>query len=133
MPRRKPFVAIAVLLLGFAALHAAGPNQVVRLKGYVVDEWCGKGNANPEGKACVLACAKKGAQLVFFTSEGETYKLGDREQALQHVGARVEVIGTVDEGLLHVGRWIALKDGDGGNDAGSGSSGDAGSGAEPGD
>ena len=94
-------VAIATFTWGYAA----GPAQVVRLQGFVVDSWCGKSNANPEGKACVVACAKKGAKLLFYTEKGESYTLTDRDEALKHVGRPMEIIGTVQDGVLKVGRW----------------------------
>ena len=54
--RRTTRSALALAAIAtFTWGYAAGPAQVVRLQGYVVDSWCGKSNANPEGKACVVA------------------------------------------------------------------------------
>jgi hypothetical protein len=104
--RRTTILVLALgAVVAFTWANAAGPAQVVRLQGYVVDSWCGKSNANPEGKECVVACAKKGAKLLFYTEKGESYTLSDRDEALKHVGRPMEIIGTVQDGVLKVGRW----------------------------
>ena len=53
----------AALLAGVPA--SATGKRLVRMEGWIVDSFCGRKNANEEGKACVIECAEKGAKLVF--------------------------------------------------------------------
>jgi hypothetical protein len=92
-------LALALAVLG-PALAGEKAEKEVMLTGWVTDEWCGKKNANAEGKDCALKCAKDGAKLVLFSDE-KMYKLADQEQAKQHVGYEVVVTGTLsDDGTL---------------------------------
>jgi hypothetical protein len=104
-------VGLVMLSLGPVVAETAAKPRLVRLEGWVVDEWCAKNNAEPEKSDCVLACQKKGAALVFYTPDDhKLYALTDQKAALEHVGHKVKVIGTVDAaGALNVGSWIEPK------------------------
>src|SRR5262245_41679973 len=95
--RRSGAFALALCCAAALALPArAGDAKDVKLTGYITDQWCGASNANAEGKACALECAKKGAPLVLY-SEGKLYKLSDQKAALQNVGVEVTVSGSLEE------------------------------------
>lgn len=94
----RKLVSIAAMLAFLAApsLPASGDAaRKVKLAGWITDEWCGAKNANADGAGCVKACAKQGAQLVLI-SEGKIYKLSDQKGALEHVGHKVLVTGTIE-------------------------------------
>lgn len=85
----------------------AGPSLLVRLEGWIVDSYCRAKNANAEGTEDTLACLKKGANLILITADGTSYDLENQERALQHVGQKVRVFGTVDaDRNLKVGNYI---------------------------
>ncbi|MEE8537049.1 MAG: hypothetical protein V3U86_12330 [Acidobacteriota bacterium] len=101
MQKKTLAVLCAVVLVSVAGLALAGEHaekgDAVSVQGWITDEACGKKNANAEGKACALACAKKGSALVLYSpSDDKTYGLDDQEQAKSQVGHEVKVIGTID-------------------------------------
>jgi len=106
---------VAVLVVGLAAAQGHS-NKMVRVEGWVVDEWCGKDNAKADGKGCTLECHKKGAALVFYdNATGEIYKLDKQEVAEKFVGREVGVFGTLDgAGNLAVGQFFEKKKNNGG-------------------
>ena len=91
-------LALAVVL---PAAAGCGEGHDVELTGWITDEWCGAKNANAEGAGCAKACAKKGAELV-LAAEGKLYKLSDKELALEYIGYKVTVKGTLEEDTLNV-------------------------------
>jgi len=109
---RKTFAVLcAAALVTLAGLALAGEQEketsTVSVQGWITDVWCGKKNANVEGKACALACAKKGAELVLYSpSDDKTYSLDNQEQAKAEVGHEVKVTGTLDKEsqLIRVGK-----------------------------
>ena len=88
-----------VCVLGASAMAGEGHDhgKEVTLTGWITDEYCGAKNANKDGADCAKACAKKGSDLMLF-SDGEMYKLSDKELALKHVGYEVQVTGTLNDG-----------------------------------
>lgn len=91
---------VAVALLSGSPLALAGEKaagEKVSMTGWITDAACGAANANTEGKACTIACAKKGAKLVLF-SDDKLWPLDDQELALEHVGHEVRVTGVLTEG-----------------------------------
>lgn len=98
---KKAFSVAAGLALALVAVLPAGAGQDVELTGWITDEWCGAKNANAEGSCCAKACAEKGAALVLAT-EGKLYKLSDKELALEHIGYKVTVRGTLEDDTLDV-------------------------------
>lgn len=101
MQKKTLALLCAVALVAVAGLALAGEHakeaEKVSVEGWITDAWCGKQNANLEGKACALACAKKGAELVLYSpGDDKTYGLDDQDQAKSQVGHKVEVTGTLD-------------------------------------
>ena len=100
--QKKTLAALcAVVLVSVAGLALAGEQaekgDTVSVQGWITDEWCGKKNASAEGKACSLACAKKGSALVLYSpSDDKTYGLDDQQQAKSQIGHEVKVTGTID-------------------------------------
>ena len=91
-------LAIAVVLPATAGDQQA---EDVELTGWITDAWCGARNANAEGGGCTKECAEKGADLVLYTGE-KLYKLSDKALALEHVGHKVTVKGTLEEDTVSV-------------------------------
>jgi hypothetical protein len=94
------WMVISVLLLAGPISSRAGDaakdaGKEVRLTGYITDEWCGAKNANPEGAGCARDCAKKGSELAIY-SDGKLYRLSAKDKALEYLGVRVVVTGTLD-------------------------------------
>ena len=55
--------------------------------GWIVDSTCRSRNANPQGKACALACVKKGATLLLYTApDRPLFGLDDQKLAAEHLG-----------------------------------------------
>ena len=102
MNGRNAIFAAVVLLV--AQVHAGvpvgagdpvGEGDEVTLTGWITCEYCGKANANASGKACVLACANKGAKLLLFSGE-QLYGLSEQGLARKHLGHEVVVTGTLE-------------------------------------
>jgi hypothetical protein len=93
-------ILLSVLLLQPSALAADDDTKPVEITGWIVDEVCGRANANPNGKACTLKCQADGAKLVLYEEEeGEVYALSDQAKAEAHVGY-VKVTGRIEgEGI----------------------------------
>ena len=87
-------VAVLIAALAFGAA-LADDTQEVTLTGWIVDKSCGKANANPAGKDCVLSCNKSGSPLVLAAGD-KLYPLSDQKAALSHVGHAVVVTGKLD-------------------------------------
>ncbi len=104
----KRRVVLAYLLATVVAIPVlAGSRELVRLEGWIVDSYCKAKNANAEAAEDTLACHKKGARLIFIATGGTTYELEDQERALQHIGQKVRVFGTVDKDRnLKIGNYI---------------------------
>ena len=91
-----------VLALALAAVPAfAGDAEEVQLTGWITDQWCGAKNANADGAACARACAKKGSEMALY-ADGKIYKISDKELAVEHIGYKVVVKGTVSDDVLNV-------------------------------
>ena len=104
----KRRVVLAYLLATVVAIPVlAGSRELVRLEGWIVDSYCKAKNANAEAAEDTLACHKKGARLILIATGGTTYELEDQERALQHIGQKVRVFGTVDKDRnLKIGNYI---------------------------
>jgi hypothetical protein len=87
-------VAVLIAALAFGAAVATEAQEVT-LTGWIVDQSCGKANANPAGKDCVLSCNKSGSPLV-LSSGDKLYLLSDQKTAVTHVGYPVVVTGKLD-------------------------------------
>lgn len=105
--------AIALVLAPGPALAGSGDAAAkpTAWTGWITDENCGARNANAEGKACALRCAKSGAKLVLFVEEGKSLLgLDDQDTAMKNVGHPVVVTGTLEDGVIKV-RTIEPKKG----------------------
>ena len=101
----------ALLLLGIAVPTLGAPSRLVRMDGWVVDQRCGKKNANGDSAGCVIDCHEKGSPLVLFSGDGETFTIVDQKAALEQVGVHVKIFGTIDsEGNLSVGSYLPIED-----------------------
>jgi|SRR5215475_6886831 len=104
----KRHVAIASLLAALVLVAAGSPFAADAAKstswsGWITDEQCGAKNANADGKACALKCAKNGAKLVLYV-EGDKKLMGldNQDEAMKHVGVPVTVTGTMEGGVIKV-------------------------------
>lgn len=99
----------AAPILAAAVLLAAAPAfaEETTVQGWITDSFCGKNNANAEGKSCILACAKKGADLVLY-ADGKLYKISDKKAAMEHVGHEVAVTGVVEKDSIKVSKIEAV-------------------------
>jgi len=113
MSRRIAGACIALLLVASVLPVLAtdpAPPRLIRVEGWIVDEFCGAKNANADSKACIVECQKKGSALVFVDDEGTVYKMDKQEEALGHIGHRVRIFGKVDrEHTLTVGQFVDLE------------------------
>ena len=78
------------------AVADEGATKKVALTGFITDSYCGAANANIEGKACALACHKKGAVLQLYSDE-KLYTLDKVDDPESKLGAEVKVTGMLDE------------------------------------
>lgn len=101
------FALLAAVVLVAVPAVAGDAGEQTTVKGWITDSFCGKNNANAEGKACILACAKKGADLVLY-ADGKTYKISDQKAALENVGREVAITGTVEKDTIKVSRIEAV-------------------------
>ena len=101
--RYTSFVALVVLVVAGALAYAGDAEKSASWSGWITDENCGAKNANADGKACALKCAKNGAKLVLYV-EGDKKLVGldDQEEAMKHVGVPVTVTGTLQDGVIKV-------------------------------
>ena len=102
----KKFAAIAgvlaVVLIG-ALAHAGDSGKASSWSGWITDETCGAKNANADGKACALKCAKNGAKLVLYVeADKKLVGLDNQEEALKHVGVPVTVTGSLEGATIKV-------------------------------
>ncbi len=102
----KKLAAAAILLALVAVVApvlAGDENKAVSWNGWITDETCGAKNANAEGKACALKCAKAGAKLMLYV-EGDKKLVGldNQQEAMKHVGVPVTVTGTMENGTIKI-------------------------------
>jgi len=106
MKKYAALVSVLMLLgiVGMACLSYAGDEaKHESWTGWITDETCGAQNANAEGKACALKCAKNGAKLVLYVEDGKKLiGLDNQDEAMKHVGVPVTVTGTLDGGTIKV-------------------------------
>ena len=100
MKLRKTISLLAVLALmaGFS-LSLAG--EEITVTGWITDSYCGKNNANADGKSCTLKCQKDGAKLVLFAND-KLWELDNQDMAKEHVGYEVQVTGMADGTAIQV-------------------------------
>lgn len=102
----KRFATIFSLLALVAVATLANAGDAAKSttwNGWITDETCGAKNANADGKACALKCAKNGAKLVLYV-EGDKKLVGldNQQEAMKHVGVPVTVTGTLEGEMIKV-------------------------------
>lgn len=98
---------VAVTLALPAVADPRNPGKIVRLKGWVVDDHCGRAATNVEAAPQVGKCYEAGWPLIFWAGEGKFYPIVDQEAALERVGREWSVLGSLDDdGNLRIGSWI---------------------------
>lgn len=99
---KKLLSVLFVVALALTAVPAfAGEAEEVELTGWITDQWCGAKNANADGADCARDCAKKGSEMALY-ADGKLYKISDKEIAVEHIGYKVVVKGTVADDVLTV-------------------------------
>ncbi|HKY32053.1 MAG TPA: hypothetical protein VJV23_05905 [Candidatus Polarisedimenticolia bacterium] len=95
--------ALALVVAGAFAYAGDKAAEGSTWSGWITDETCGAKNANADGKACALKCAKNGAKLVLYV-EGDKKLIGldNQDEAMKHVGHPVVVTGTLDGETIKV-------------------------------
>jgi len=106
-----------VALLALIALPALGE----KLTGYVSDEKCAAHSSksakatdwiNPKAfESCAQKCVKDGSPMVFVTEDNKVLKLDadSKQKASAHLGHRVSVTGTVENGTLKIEKIATIK------------------------
>lgn len=93
-------VAVLALVAVAPALAADGTSSWT---GWITDSHCGKGGANAKHtKACVEKCAKDGQVVFFNEADQKIYSLDKGTEALEFVGVKVKVTGTVEGDTIKV-------------------------------
>lgn len=95
---------IALVVAGSLVFAGAeGKSEAASWTGWITDETCGAKNANADGKACALKCAKAGAKLVLYVdADKKLVGLDNQDEAMKHVGVPVTVTGTLENGTIKV-------------------------------
>lgn len=111
---RKYLAIIGLAALVLAAVPAlagdGGKAEGQSWTGWITDETCGAKNANADGKACALKCAKAGAKLVLYVEADKSLVgLDNQDEALKHVGHPVQVTGTLEAGMIKVKKIEEVK------------------------
>jgi hypothetical protein len=115
---KKLLVIVAVLAVGSTMAFAA------QWSGYISDEMCAKSGSkaakasdwiNPKAfESCAQKCAREGSPVVFVTEDNKILKFdSDSLKKVQpHVGQRVKLEGTLENGTLKVSKIspIAMED-----------------------
>lgn len=109
--------SLIIAVLGLMAI----PALAEKLTGYVSDLQCANSGSkaakatdwiNPKAfEACAQKCAKNGSPIVFVTEDNKVLKIdGDSAQkASAHLGHRVSVEGTVENGTLKIEKIAGIK------------------------
>ncbi|HZI93287.1 MAG TPA: hypothetical protein VFE84_03515 [Patescibacteria group bacterium] len=103
MKRIAAIASLLALVVVGTMVYAADASGSSTWTGWITDEQCGAKNANADGKACALKCAKNGAKLVLFVDgDKKLVALDNQDEAMKHVGVPVTVTGTLDGGTIKV-------------------------------
>lgn len=107
-------------LLVFFALIAI-PALGEKLTGYVSDLQCASSSSkaakatdwiNPKAfESCAQKCVKNGSPMVFVTEDNKVLKLDadSTQKASAHLGHRVSVTGTIENGTLKIDKIASIK------------------------
>lgn len=101
--RRITVLAALVVAIAVASTAIAGTAELVRLKGWVVDEEGGAEHANAASLDLVKAAHDAGKTLVFVTNDRKVYTISNPDRAIEHAGKEVTIIGKLDGEELTIG------------------------------
>jgi hypothetical protein len=95
----KKILATAALFLAVSASSAFAEN----FKGTVSDAMCGGKHvgATKEDMACAQKCVKGGEKAVLIVGD-KTYKIENQDAVKNHIGHKVNVMGTLDGDTIHI-------------------------------
>ncbi len=96
----KLLIALSVFALAFGAAALAVASDDTAFTGWVADEACAKDYAkagNAEHEACATGCLNRGGGVALASPDGFHLLDLTAETALEHLGAEVTVMGTLDE------------------------------------
>ena len=106
MKRKLLLILLVGLFVGsLAVAHGEGGEQIT-VEGEILDMACyvPKGAKGPEHAKCAKACVKGGQPMGLLAADGQVYVLFAShddatafEQAKEHAGARVAIVGVVSE------------------------------------
>ena len=111
---KKLLVVAALLVLGSAMAFAG------QWTGYISDEMCAKSGSkaakasdwiNPKAfGSCAQKCVREGSPVVFVTEDNKVLKFDSDsiKKAMSHVGQRVKLTGTLENGTLKITKISAL-------------------------
>jgi hypothetical protein len=112
--------AMKRLLVLFALLISI-PALAEKMTGYISDDKCAASGSkaakatewiNPDMfESCVKKCMKAGSTMVFVTEDNKVLKLDadSTQKALPHLGHRVSLTGTVNNGSLKIDEIASIK------------------------
>jgi hypothetical protein len=123
------YISLELMQGGFAmkklfvlfALLISIPALAEKMTGYISDDKCAASGSkaskatdwiNPNAfESCAKKCAKAGASVVFVTEENKVLKLDadSTQKAMPHLGHRVSLTGTVDNGSLKIDDIASIK------------------------
>lgn len=101
MKKLLPILACVALLSAMAFASSA------TMTGYIVDEKCGAKGAHAGAQECAKKCAAAGEKMVFVSDSKDVLKIDNQDATKGHEGDRVNVTGTVTEGVLHIDNLAA--------------------------
>jgi hypothetical protein len=112
--------AMKRLLVLFALLFSI-PALAEKMTGYISDDKCAASGSKAAKatdwispdlfESCVKKCMKGGSTMVFVTEDNKVLKLdaASTQKALPHMGHRVSLSGTVDNGSLKIDEIASIK------------------------
>ena len=110
---KKLFVLFALLI--------SVPALAEKMTGYISDDKCAASGSKAAKatewispdlfESCVKKCMKAGSTMVFVTEDNKVLKLdaASTQKALPHLGHRVSLSGTVDNGSLKIDEIASIK------------------------
>ena len=108
-------------LLVLFALLISIPALAEKMTGYISDDKCAASGSKAAKatdwispdlfESCVKKCMKGGSTMVFVTEDNKVLKLdaASTQKALPHMGHRVSLSGTVDNGSLKIDEIASIK------------------------
>ena len=112
---KKLFAVVALFTLSCMTAFAG------QWSGYISDEKCANSGSkaakasdwiNPKAfESCAQKCVREGSPVVFVTEDNQILKLDSdsTKKALPHVGHRVKLTGSLENGTLKINKISAIK------------------------